>query len=106
MFELELVNVTISRDKVRKLIGNKFCEIPKLSTKSESYLIISFTIENPFKKSGTNCKKRSAICKLLLSKFCKICFGFYFHVVLAYLSQGGASEVHNNFLYCRFNLKT
>ena len=33
MFELELVNVTISRDKVRKLIGNKFCEIP---TKSES----------------------------------------------------------------------
>ena len=42
MFELELVNVTISRHKVRKLIGNKFYEIP---TKVSPNLIIAFTIE-------------------------------------------------------------
>ena len=33
MCNLELVNVTISKHKVKKLIGNKFCEIP---TKSKS----------------------------------------------------------------------
>ena len=57
MFELELVNVTISRHKVRKLE----ISFTKYLQKVSPNLIIAFTIEIHLKKSRTNCKKRLAI---------------------------------------------
>ena len=62
MFELELVNVTISRHKVRKLE----ISFTKYLQKVSPNLIIAFTIEIHLKKSCTNCKKRLAICIQIL----------------------------------------
>lgn len=101
MFELELVNVTISRHKVRKLTGNKFCEIPTKSDSIHYYLVnlwVSFKyffdhyngIYNEIHMSMQ--KKIIYICvNFLLCKVWKICFGFYFIWCLS--------------LYWRFKLK-